>query len=115
MRSEEEIDAAIIAHAEWVRQYREQVDGAGQVAIDPEVAGDHQDCRLGRWLQGTTHPFNAEQLEQLDHIHREFHHQAGAVAFCLKSSNAREKIESPLEKLQLTSRKLIELLKSCKS
>ena len=115
MHPDAEIDAAIIAHAEWVRQYRESVDGADHVAIDPEIAGDHQACRLGRWLQGATHPFNAEQLERLDHIHREFHHQAGAVAFCLKSSIAREKIESPLEKLQHTSRKLIELLKSCKS
>lgn len=114
INSEDIIDFAKSDHLMWIPKINQMI--WGNLHLDAEVAGDHRNCRMGKWYNGQgrkkygDHPIYIE----LGNTHERFHKCCSdiIVAFRDRDQNRIDSLTVEMEKL---SREVIDKLERLKS
>jgi hypothetical protein len=106
-----EFDEAIHAHINWLVRFETVLNGINREYFNPDQVGNDKICDFGRWLHANPTAFrNAEDFEQIDRLHRNFHAKASDIASMFNSPFQSDIIRSELKKLENQSGQLIDAL-----
>ena len=76
-----ELQSAIRAHSAWKEQFEFLITGVPRMPLNAQMAGDHQQCQLGRWLGSGGLKYAEDPLfDRLKETHSTFHEIAERVA-----------------------------------
>lgn len=79
MTSANEIDAALMAHAQWKQRLRDAVE-TGRSDFDPVTVRRDDACDFGRWLYSLPRDEQAtEDFARIRTLHSDFHRTAGDI------------------------------------
>jgi hypothetical protein len=110
------IDAAIMAHIDWLVRFQNVMQGIDRETFDPARARDDTICDFGRWL--LAHPEDFPQpglLAATKELHREFHEAAGTAAAALRRFAGPEVTRTAMDALEALSDRLVALLGEVKA
>lgn len=83
-----DLDAALVAHAEWKFRLANYVEGRSTERLDPDHVGCDDRCDLGKWIHGQTH--RSSILVELEEVHAAFHRAAAEVVSLVHSGRKEE-------------------------
>lgn len=80
MTFDEQVDAAIMAHIQWVTRIRKAIR-TGRSDFDPVVARAHNRCEFSRWLYGDFQLKHGKEpiFDEICQLHTRFHELAGFI------------------------------------
>ena len=113
--SDEIINAAVLAHRNWVTQFKSAIEGFESEKFDVARAFDDKICTLGRWLLADAkNVIGAEQYAEIVSSHKDFHEIAGQIARMINQRADADEIASMLSAFDNLSKDLIRLLLAAK-
>ncbi len=89
---EQEIAAALDAHAQWTVRLKTAID-TGKLDTPIATIGKDDQCKFGKWLNGTTVSNALKQTpeyQEVKRLHAEFHRVAALVAQLASSGQKTE-------------------------
>lgn len=109
------IESAILAHRNWVTQFRNSIQGRENEPFDVSRAFDDTVCILGKWLLGDAQTMmEPEQYSKIVLLHKHFHEIAGQIAILINRRADSEDIVAMFAEFDLLSKELVKLLLASK-
>lgn len=73
-----EIDAALKAHSEWRKHFRDYLNGKG--SLDATIVGDTHQCQFGNWFDNEGHRLMPKKRQgEIRCAHDDFHRIAADI------------------------------------
>src|SRR5512138_1988145 len=114
--SSTEVDAAMIAHVNWVVRFKNRIGGIDREPIDPTSVADGSACRLGEWLHsGLDRGDSPDLLSEIELAHGAFHAVAEELARMMARYAHGSEIARQMAELETRSQQLIGALRELKA
>ena len=112
----ETIDAAILAHRNWVARFNTKRSGISTEVFDLNKAGDDSGCEFGKWLNSDSalQHLGPQSHARIKALHATFHEIAGDLAGRLNRLDIDEGTQNLMYEFDNLSRQLVQLLMQAK-
>ena len=102
------INLAITDHQLWIWRIDSMI--SNNDVLDPEVAGDFNSCRLGKWLNLEQELKDRNKFREIHRTHVDFHALAKNAVSAMNSGR-KEEAQRYLREMHVLSDQLVEMLK----